>query len=462
MSTTSVSRQQQITSAQERLLALLEGPRAHVDTPPLTDLQACPKCGTPEFKTDMWCGSCGYCPKAGFDGSPLEDDSPEELDVWRIVPGWMWLMLGVEVALIVGSIVFSWAIGGHYARTLVSLSLLGLGSLLAMVSHFRAYFSTLSTTHCQGTLDIIMKPSTIWREVARRLPNTSRLFCSIFWGTTCMLMSVFVIGGLDCMSIRHFATHDKPSSAPTVADVAGTVVKGGTAVRKEGNHGDRRPVDDLQGTAPDAESTENGSPKDIDEAVTQFAGAPPMEDSTGTADDDGATPESENSPQALATGGESTEAAPAAGDSSESQDSESDSDAVNDDESDDVDEAEVEVFADESQSFVASLPAGDVVTCAIVGFTVNSAGEPRSLLLAAPAAGGWHYVARLSIEEIPADVMADLTSRFPEHLSSRPLVDCPFGGQWLTLDFFCDIHFPNSPTGPRLGEPTFVEMQSAP
>jgi hypothetical protein len=82
--------------------------------------------------------------------------------------------------------------------------------------------------------------------------------------------------------------------------------------------------------------------------------------------------------------------------------------------------------------------------------------------LAAPASGGWRYIARMSIDEIPADVLAELSEQFPAHLSSRPLVDCPFGGQWLTPDFYCEIHFPESVAGSRVTEPTFVRMQTVP
>lgn len=339
----------------------------------------------------MWCGECGYCPKAGFEGSPRVDSDHGELDLKRLVPAWAWWTLSIEVLLIASGVVFSWAIGVHYARTVVSTSLLAVGSLVVVVAHFRAYFRTLSNTQSQGTFAIVSKPMTIWGLVLRGLPETSLLVSSFLWGVTGVLLSVFVIGGLDYMSIERLFVPEKQAETQGAAESS---LKNAGAIQ----NGDK-----------------SETPSNIEEAVTQFADTAPMPEQSDEDEKD------ENSPMS--------------------------------DEDDPLGDAE---------TLEESLPPGQVVTCAIVGYTVSNDGEPRSLLLAAPASGGWRYVARMPIDDIPSDVVAELIARFPDHLSPRPLVECPFGGQWLTPEFYCDIHIPESAAGSRVMEPTFVQLQSEP
>lgn len=489
MTTSSPSREQQITTAKERLLALLDGKANTGNSPPVSESTACPKCGVDGFKAEMWCAGCGYCPKAGFEGGGhlAEDEQQGDLSIWQFIPGWLWLLMVVDLALIAGSFYFSWAIGGHHARTLVSGAVLALSSLLIVVSHFRAYFATLSTTHSQGAFDIVMKPMMVWRAAVRGLPTTSYLFCSLAWGTTGAIMSVCVIGGLDYMSIHNYVGRDEPVNLPSASTVAGAVIKGASAMQtEEGAAGDMQSMmSAVQDAAADANSG-GSSPQGIEEAVSQLANTTPMPDEADADSDLGEDPmglEGEGTDEAIGEGGD--EADDADGDADTEGDPADDLVGSNDEprvtpggpgeetdgSTDEGDSPETDRVASsqhasanesslETDTLIASLPPGEVVHCAIVGFTVNASGEPRSLLLAAPISGNWRYITRLPIDEVPADVVADLTARFPEHRSPRPLVPCPFGGQWLTPDFFCEVHFPTSATGLRFGEPTFVEMQT--
>ncbi len=115
MITSSPSREQQISNAQSRLLAPLDGatPAAVADAPS----SKCPKCHAPDFHSGTWCGDCGYFPKAGFegDGPAIQEVEAGELDIWQLIPGWCWLLFAVELTMIVGSFVFSVSIGEHWA-----------------------------------------------------------------------------------------------------------------------------------------------------------------------------------------------------------------------------------------------------------------------------------------------------------------------------------------------------------
>ncbi len=480
MITSSPSREQQISNAQSRLLALLDGatPAAVADAPS----SKCPKCHAPDFHSGTWCGDCGYFPKAGFEGDGPANQEVEagELDIWQLIPGWCWLLFAVELTMIVGSFVFSVSIGEHWARTLVSISVLAFCGMLMLVTHVRAYFRTLSGTHSLGTFDMIMKPTTIWRETLRGLPESSFLVCSMVWGMTGVLVSVLVIGGLDYMSIHQFVARDEPLDLPSAADVAGVVVKGAAAMPADD---DPEAMQSMLGTlneaANDPSQGGGNSPQDLQGAIGQFADSSQVSEDANS--DSGTTSESnmaaaypsvddETTSDADSSNDEpasTTNESTTAGESSESESSDAPAAAADSSPGEQSSESLTQQSSDATPSTTATrcieqLPPGEVVTCAIVGYTVNSASEPRSLLLAARVAGEWRYIARLSIDDVPSEIVTELRSAFPSHLSPRPLVACPFGGQWLTPDFFCEIHFPHSATGLRLTEPTFVGLSELP
>lgn len=474
MMTSSPTREQQLSHAQTRLLALLDGSTPAVEAAPASTSNDCPKCSAPDFKVGMWCANCGYFPKAGYEGGAPEDAQFEsdELDVWSMVPMWFWGLLTVDVMMIVGAVWFSLTIGEHWARTIVSASLLIFCSMLAMVAHTRAYFRTLSSIHSLGTFDIIMKPTTIWRETFRGLPESSFLVSSMVWGITGVVLSVFVIGGLDYMSLHQFVARDEPVELPSACEVAGAVIKGANAMQSEESVGG---MQSMLGTLSDAASESEGGSgtQDLEGAIGNFAGTSDVNvEAAGGSNEpaaDSSTTESTETDEAGAETGTVTEMAsdtsaePASESSEEAPESSSDSESVQPDmnvtdSTQHSNEPESGDAPPTSEVSTAQLPPGAVVTCAIVGYTVNTAGEPRSLLLAAPMAGDWHYVARLPIGDVPPEIVQELTLQFASHRSPRPLVACPFGGQWLTPDFYCEIHFPHSAGGLRFAEPTFVRL----
>ena len=67
-------------------------------------------------------------------------------------------------------------------RTIWSLAQLGLGLLLFVVSHVRAYMIGGSGSDKVGFMDVLLSPMVVWRPVVARLPETGMLVSRAAWG----------------------------------------------------------------------------------------------------------------------------------------------------------------------------------------------------------------------------------------------------------------------------------------
>lgn len=83
-----------------------------------------------------------------------------------------------------------------------------------------------------------------------------------------------------------------------------------------------------------------------------------------------------------------------------------------------------------------------LLECVVFGYTTNNEGDLRSLFLAGLVAPNrLQFVSKLSIDNVPEDVLEAMKARFRELATWRPLVNCPYNGRWLKPEIFCMVAY---------------------
>lgn len=78
------------------------------------------------------------------------------------------------------------------------------------------------------------------------------------------------------------------------------------------------------------------------------------------------------------------------------------------------------------------------VECLILGYTTNTTGEIRSLLLAAaPDFRFLRFVCKLPVDQVAPDVLEELLQKSRQIPATKPMVRCPYGGRWVQPELFC-------------------------
>lgn len=196
----------------------------------------CKNCGTPKPSREPVCRRCGYYAVLGrvidleeeYEADEAEaaqkKPQPSAWEIWsKLVPAWAWGLVLCAVAVVVES-----AIGaslfrvGSPARTLWSLSQLGICALALAVVHVFAYVSYMMLDASAGMLDFILKPAACWKAVFAKLPKT---FCRVSIAVSAMtgiLMSLLVLRSLNYEALLDWGIEPaaKPNLLAAVVDQA--------------------------------------------------------------------------------------------------------------------------------------------------------------------------------------------------------------------------------------------------
>jgi len=182
----------------------------------------CPHCGSAEpWGCSSWCPQCGFYPMFGkcVETGPHRN-APEELDFFKLVPPWAWILGAGIAAIVVLSFSASMVIKERAGlRLLWALAQCGLGAIAASIAHFSAYLSAIVDSDRFTPFDFIMKPVDIWKTVAKALPKVAWRFWALSWGVTASLCALLVIGG-----IRYSAIFDWGIEKPAEANLVQAIV----------------------------------------------------------------------------------------------------------------------------------------------------------------------------------------------------------------------------------------------
>ncbi len=82
------------------------------------------------------------------------------------------------------------------------------------------------------------------------------------------------------------------------------------------------------------------------------------------------------------------------------------------------------------------------IECVVFGYTTNEDGDLRSLLLAAlTTPTRLQFVCKLSVDDVPPDVLEDMARQFPELITYKRLVPCPYNARWLKPQVYCTVTY---------------------
>jgi hypothetical protein len=114
--------------------------------------------------------------------------------------------------------------------------------------------------------------------------------------------------------------------------------------------------------------------------------------------------------------------------------------------------------ADPDRSTAAAGLARESIECVVIGYTTNAAGEPRSLLLAAPMRERLVFVAKVSLDQVEPAARIGMQDRLMSLHQNWPITNSPFGGRWLKPELFCQVQFSGWSVGGRLTDPYVIRF----
>lgn len=400
----------------------------------------CPQCGAAaNWKSSSWCASCGYYPAIGrlVETPTLECEETVYENWWEAVPTWLWVLVGGVAVIFVTSVGVRVAFADSPVRMWWTVAQLFLGVVAFFFAHLLAYLHGASRSDRVGPLDAIMKPIATWQPVLRSLPEKVRLLWTGSWGLTAVLLAFFVIDGIDYQALaeaRHAEEQPKQRANPMAF-----VIKSAQTVAAAQNA--------LPGAGGDADSME--------EALTDFTGATGLEDTNADALGEGDLAEVLRDSQFVEE--LSLEGGPGEGKSADGTESDADEEgasvaATGPDRGALRDPQTNGLSAEELESL------NDSIECVVIGYTTNSAGEPRSLLLAALIHNRLRFVAKVGLNRVNPETLAGIPEQLPTLVQRRPVAASPFGGRWLRPELFCQVRHAGWTSNGRLGDPYIMQI----
>lgn len=181
----------------------------------------CQNCGAPQAAREPVCRRCGYYAVLGrvidleeidLDESQQQKTQPSMWEVWsKLIPAWGWGLVFCALAVVAESVAGSLLLRvGSPARTLWSLSQLGISALALAIVHVFAYVSHMMLDASAGMLDFILKPIACWKPAFSKLPKT---FCRVsiaVSATTGILMSLLVLRSLNYEALLDWGIEPAP------------------------------------------------------------------------------------------------------------------------------------------------------------------------------------------------------------------------------------------------------------
>lgn len=163
----------------------------------------CSHCGTTEdWNKSAFCPQCGFYPTLGrvVDCPEVAEEELVE-NWWELIPTWAWVLGGGVVGLLVVNVLVRLLVPHQIGRTIFSFGELWIGLMVFGVSHFQAYYSSISKSDTLTPLDLLVKPGKVWQPTMRELPETRRRVWLGGWSLAAMIFAPAIVGGLNPMIV---------------------------------------------------------------------------------------------------------------------------------------------------------------------------------------------------------------------------------------------------------------------
>jgi ATP dependent DNA ligase C terminal region len=173
----------------------------------------CEKCQAP-MKSDgvAVCRRCGWYARLGqfvdvdhawetYDDEAAPQapqTAPSHLQVWlNLLPRWAWILIGTAAAVVAESIAARILTAeGSTLRTTWSLTQLVFGAIAFAGCHLVTFLFAIADDADTGAFDFILRPLKLWIKAFKQLPARLWLANTAIAGLTAATMSIVVIGGL--------------------------------------------------------------------------------------------------------------------------------------------------------------------------------------------------------------------------------------------------------------------------
>lgn len=191
-----------------------------------TNAAACPRCG--------WYPSLGIhvdiddSYEAAMNTVPADPEEAEaaaqaqqkpewqkHIEVWRdLIPMWGWIMIGTTVGTFAAAIVCRvLSINSPSLQTMIGVSGLIGGALLAIVAHIVAFLICSFDDADFGALDIVIKPGKTWKRILSELPNRVWLANSANLGLSAAVSAALIVGGIPYEVLLDWGIKARPKAS---------------------------------------------------------------------------------------------------------------------------------------------------------------------------------------------------------------------------------------------------------
>lgn len=177
---------------------------------PVYDGPRCTKCEAPMNPEQMACKACGYYPSMGIcveidqewetandtHAAPAAKQTALE-EVMSVLPEWMWIMLGTNLAILVGCIGLRLALGTDVVQGSWWGVIQFVGcTFVLLFAHVLCFVLAASEDPDIGVFDLIASPLKAWKRMYALLPERLWLVNLKTSCITAILCAAFIVGGI--------------------------------------------------------------------------------------------------------------------------------------------------------------------------------------------------------------------------------------------------------------------------
>ncbi len=419
--------------------------------------ECCSQCGsdTPWGKSS-WCPDCGYYPKAGFEGTGITISEDEiRPTLLSILPVWVLPTVLGAVGILVSSVVTRFVFHDDLQRAFVALTQCVVCVGILIFVHCRASFLSMGAGR---NWMAFVNPGETWALVMSRMPATKLLVLLLGWSLAGAGSSLLI--GLDVeMIAKHVAEEVKGRDKVTFKDIVGAL----TSVTKKAFKGKNLSMDsigqlmeatgDLGGNAGPASGDLEGSIGSLAETSKMLTGDKPG----------GAGGAIKKVASGLNKAGEATTTSTPAsrkptGTKPEVKETFPGSQGTTSKDPASPGESLPGTTPTETVS-PETAKAKETVDYWVFGYTTNSNGELRSLLLAiAGESGRMRYAQKLGIDQLSAEDLTKLSEQLKPYRVREPAIPSPYGGKWVNPVVKCRVQHDGLNSDSRPINPMFQSV----
>ncbi|MGE3317506.1 MAG: hypothetical protein AB7O26_20525 [Planctomycetaceae bacterium] len=183
----------------------------------------CPKCGSTEsWGMTSWCPRCGYYPAFGtcIDTGPRQDEPADAVSFVKVIPAWVWTLVGGIVAIFVLNIGATLLMSPRgFERYLWTITHLLVGTIAVITAHCLAFISGVAESGKITPFDIVLKPLEVWKPTMSRLPKKSWLVWCAAWGAWGIFCAAVLVGGVRYSTIFDDWGFEKSANVNLVQEI---------------------------------------------------------------------------------------------------------------------------------------------------------------------------------------------------------------------------------------------------